>query len=336
VSTAARVPSPNSETLLKIIRMQTQIAKLGLDLGGVMSFVCDHAPRLTNASGAIIELAEGEDMVYRAASGASASALGLRLQRKGSLSGLCIDSGTVLNCADSELDQRVDREACRHVGLRSMLVSPLKHLGINVGVLKVLASETNAFAEDDVHVLELMSELIAAAMFHAAKYETNELYLKATHDVLTGLPNRALFHDRLRQSIEMAKRASTAVGVLNVDMDGLKPINDAHGHRAGDAAIKEAAQRMRASARKTDTVARMGGDEFAIILPNIRGPADADTQSTRLRERVRAPFEFEGRALSLDVSIGAVIFPHDGSNMLELLDRADERMYEMKRAKRAG
>jgi diguanylate cyclase (GGDEF)-like protein len=147
--------------------------------------------------------------------------------------------------------------------------------------------------------------------------------------------DRALFHDRLRQAIEMAKRSSGAVGILNLDMDGLKPINDTYGHRAGDAAIKAAAERMKASVRKTDTVARMGGDEFAIILAGIRGPADADIQSARLRERVRAPFAFEDRPLSLDVSIGAVIYPHDGGDMMDLLDRADERMYALKRARHA-
>jgi diguanylate cyclase (GGDEF)-like protein len=325
---------PSAAILLEIVRAQTEIVKLGLDVGGVMAFVTEHVQQLTRANGAVIELAEGDEMVYRSASGVAAAQLGLRLKRQGSLSGLCVDEGKVLRCDDSELDPRVNRNACRRVGLRSMLVTPLKHLDTNVGVLKVMAPTVAAFSDKDVRVLELMSELVAAAMFHAAKYGQSELYLQATHDALTGLPNRALFYDRLRQSLHLAERSSATLGILNLDMDGLKPINDRCGHRAGDAAIKEVAARMNKAARRSDTVARVGGDEFAVILPGIRGRADAEIHCARLAEQVRAPFEFEGRRLALEVSVGLAVFPEDGSEMTALIDRADQAMYEAKRSRK--
>lgn len=109
-------------------------------------------------------------MVYRAACGSAESQLGPRLKRAGSLSGLCVETGNALRCDNAETDTRVDREACRRVGLLSMLVAPLTHHDTVVGALKVISRHVNAFGDDDLEILELMSELIAAAMFHAAQY----------------------------------------------------------------------------------------------------------------------------------------------------------------------
>lgn len=175
-------------------------------------------------------------------------------------------------------------------------------------------------------------------MFHAARNEANELYLRATHDALTGLPNRALFYDRLRQSMHTALRANGRLGILNIDMDGLKPINDGHGHRAGDAALREIATRMLGAVRRSDTVARVGGDEFAVILPNVGGRDDVDAQRVRLAQQVGEPFEFEGRPLALGVSVGAALLPDDGTDMNALIEHADQAMYEAKRMRgpRAG
>lgn len=324
----------DNATLLEIIKAQSDIAKLGLDLGGVMAYVAERTEQLTRAQGAVVELAEGEDMVYRAASGNVAALLGLRLARETSLSGLCVREGEILRCADSETDPRVDREACRRAGLRSMIVTPLKHLETTVGVLKVTNSEVDAFNDADIRTLSLMSELIAAAMFHAARHETSELYRRATHDALTGLPNRALFYDRLRQSVDLALRSSGALGVLNLDMDGLKPINDRYGHRAGDAAIRETATRIARHSRRVDTAARVGGDEFAVILPGIAGRMDAEAYSRRLVDTVSEPFEFEGHRIDLGVSVGVAILPEDGTEMTALIEYADRSMYETKRERK--
>jgi GGDEF domain-containing protein len=280
------------KVLIEIIRAQTEIAKLGLDLGGVIAFVAERVQQLTDAGGAIVELAEGDDMVYRAAAGMAQHQLGLRLKRQGSLSGLCVEQGQPLQCDDSETDPRVDREACRRVGLRSMVCAPLNHNGTTVGVLKIASPVANAFNEPHIQILNLMSELIAAAMFHAVKYETSELYHQATHDALTGLANRALFYDRLRQCIALAQRKSSQVGILNLDMDGLKPINDQLGHRAGDAAIREVANRISRNSREADTVARLGGDEFGVILPEVDERDSAVSLARRISSEIRLPFQF--------------------------------------------
>lgn len=326
--------SPN--TLLEVIKIQTEIARMGLDLGAVMQLVTQRTQELTKSAGAIVELAEGEEMIYRAAAGIAEPQLGLRLKRSGSLSGQCVHEGQILRCDDSESDPRVDREACRKVGLRSMIVVPLKHNDATVGVLKVVSPSINAFSDDDIQLLGLMSELIASAMFHAVKYESNELYYRATHDSLTGLANRALFFDRLRLSLAQGSRHGDQMGILSIDMDGLKPINDLLGHRAGDAALKEVGARLSDACRKNDTVARVGGDEFGIILSRVHGRGNAEEKCQQLTEKIGLPFQFENRIINLGASIGLALYPEDGKSVDELIETADQSMYENKRERKMG
>lgn len=325
---------PSNDRLLGVIQTQTDVAGLGLDLGAVMALVAARAQELTGASGAVIELAEGDEMVYRAATGVAEPHLGMRLRRADSLSGRCIQDGTALRCDDSESDDRVDREACRRVGLRSMIVMPLRHHDQVVGVLKVLAPNPAAFDGGDMEVLELMSGLVAAAMFHSAQYGTSALFHRATHDPLTGLPNRALFFDRLRHCLVLADRARRRFAVLSLDMDGLKEINDHHGHRCGDHALRELADRLRQATRASDIAARLGGDEFGIVLCEVRDREAVHAHSSRLVGRVCGSFVFGATTIALEASVGAALFPEDGETIEALLDVADAGMYARKRARR--
>ncbi|BFM38890.1 sensor domain-containing diguanylate cyclase [Synechocystis sp. LKSZ1] len=326
-------PVPTPAQFLAIIRTQTDIVKLGLYLDRVMALVSERSLVITPGMGAVIELVEGEEMVYRATAGSLSPMLGFRLDRKTSLSGLCIASGKALCCEDSETDDRVDREACRRVGLRSMVVVPLLHEGEAVGVLKVCASEPFAFSQTDVYLLGLMSELTAAAMFYATKYGGDELFRQATTDYLTGLANRALFLDHLRCGLAECRREGRGLTVLMIDMDGLKFINDTYGHSAGDAAIREMAQCIALEARESDTAARLGGDEFAVILPKVQDSSSAQQVATRIIQRCQKSFWFEGKALNIGASVGAATYPADGSLPETLMETADQRMYEAKRAR---
>lgn len=326
---------PGASQLLAVIHTQTEIAKLGLDLEGVMSLVAERAQAVTGANGAVIELAEGNDMVYRAVAGAAAGMLGIRLRRDQSLSGLCVVLASTLHCDDCETDERVDREACRRVGLRSMVVVPLIHHGAAVGALKVFSSKLAAFGASEIKVLGLMSELIAAAMFHATRFGSDELFRQATRDHLTGLANRALFMDRLRQGIAEAKREGRRLAVVMLDMDGLKPINDRHGHRAGDAAIKELADRVVRQIRQTDTVARLGGDEFAIVLARVEDRDSALLVVDRIAQSCGQPLSFEAQTLPMGASVGMALYPEDGETAESLLEQADQTMYVAKRNKKS-
>ncbi len=322
---------PSNEKLLEVIAIQTEVARLGLDLGGLMGLVVQRTLGLVGADGAAVELAEGSEMVYRAASGMAQGSLGLRLRRDSSLSGLCMTEGRALLCDDALTDPRADRAACLKLGIRSILLVPLRHQGETVGVLKAMSRRAAQFDGSDQAVLELLSGLVGAAMYFAARYAPNELFHQATHDGLTDLPNRALFLDRLRASLSQATRDRQPLAVMVLDMNGLKPINDHFGHRAGDAALLEFSRRLSAGVRQSDTAARLGGDEFGVLLRPLAADGGLEATMKRLGQQINGSFQFEGRTLCFGASMGAARFPEDGTDFSQLIDLADRRMYEHKR-----
>lgn len=159
-----RARSHQLKRLQRIIDAQTVIVQSDLDLAGFMQMIVDTLQELTDAKGAVIEFVENEWMVYRCASGLIAQYVGLRLLREGSLSGKCVEAKQALCCMDAELDDRVDREACRRIGVRSMICSPLYQSGTPIGVLKVMSDQVSGFDEDDVQTLDLLAGVLGAAM----------------------------------------------------------------------------------------------------------------------------------------------------------------------------
>ena len=151
----------------------------------------------------------------------------------------------------------------------------------------------------------------------------------ALHDVLTGLPNRSLFDDRFRLALVQAERLERPLALLFLDLDRFKPVNDELGHAAGDFLLSRAADRLRLGLRSGDTVARFGGDEFVVLLPNV-GRGDAVAVAEKLRAAVGAPLSFEGHEISVTASIGIAIFPEDGCRSDELLRKADAALYRAK------
>ncbi len=327
---------PSRDQLIAIIHTQTEIARQGLDLAQVMGVVVERTLELIEADGAAIELSDGEHMVYRAVSGIAAGQLGLRLGLGSSLSGLCVRTGEVQRCLDTELDPRVDQASCRSLNIRSMLIIPLQHAGCVVGVLKVMFRNVAGFKPSDEAVLGLLAEVLGASMFFAQQFAADDLYYRATHDQMTGLANRALFFDRVRSELARVKREGSAFGLLMLDMDGLKAINDGLGHRAGDAALCEVGQRLQQALRQSDLLARLGGDEFGILLLSADGLHGLQEGCERLHAAVAQPFQFEEQWLSLGISIGAVRAPEAGVSLEDLLEQADRAMYQNKRVRKGG
>jgi diguanylate cyclase (GGDEF)-like protein/PAS domain S-box-containing protein len=153
----------------------------------------------------------------------------------------------------------------------------------------------------------------------------------AHFDMLTGLPNRMLLHDRLEQAIAVAERQHQHFALLFIDLDGFKPVNDTHGHAVGDEVLKLVGQRLGMLIRGMDTVARLGGDEFVVILTDIRTKENAGRVAEKIIRELSVPYEVEGRTLSLSASIGASIYPGDETAAKDLLRTADEAMYQAKR-----
>jgi diguanylate cyclase (GGDEF)-like protein/PAS domain S-box-containing protein len=150
------------------------------------------------------------------------------------------------------------------------------------------------------------------------------------HDPLTGLPNRRLLQDRMEQAFTLARRNKTQVAILLVDLDRFKVINDVHGHRAGDEVLREVANRLRGCVREADTVARHGGDEFVVLLPELQRTLDATRVADKIVEAVAAPVAVESLEFKVGASIGISVYPADGQESDTLLRLADQAMYRMK------
>lgn len=158
----------------------------------------------------------------------------------------------------------------------------------------------------------------------------------AHYDMLTGLPNRCLLLDRLKLATELVAREGVRMGVLYLDLDGFKSINDTLGHDAGDALLKMAAQRMKGCVRAVDTVARIGGDEFVIIVPDIRHIEDVAGIARKVLAALSQPYELNGAPVIAKPSIGISVYPDDHIDGAVLLKHADAAMYEVKQTRRGG
>jgi diguanylate cyclase (GGDEF)-like protein/PAS domain S-box-containing protein len=158
----------------------------------------------------------------------------------------------------------------------------------------------------------------------------------ALHDPLTGLPNRSLLADRVNGAIERARRGGTRVGVLMIDLDHFKHVNDSLGHPVGDEVLKAVAERLGATVRQVDTVARMGGDEFVVVLDGLAGSEDAVTVADKIRAAFTGGIQAGGHALHLTPSIGIALYPEHGTDLAALLKNADAAMYETKARGRNG
>ncbi len=238
---------------------------------------------------------------------------------------------------------------------KSFLFLPLSIENNVIGVLTVQSYAKESYTPRDLRFLTALAPYVAIALENSLIHlrlealnrelqgekeqlekATHQISYLANHDSLTGLPNRRLLFELLRKSFEIARRSGTKVGILFVDLDDFKPINDRFGHLAGDQALVEISGRLRSALRASDTVARVGGDEFVAVLNDVHGKADVESAARKVLEICGAPMEFQGVPCQVGASMGIALFPDDGDSLEGLLQRADSAMYTIKHASKKG
>jgi len=235
------------------------------------------------------------------------------------------------------VDERIDAES-----LRSRLRQP--DPGIPIPLVQRCRDGTMLNVEAIGHRLSLDGAALLAFTIsdvtvkrlveHQQRKKQQQLDHLAHHDPLTGLPNRLYFAQYLPAAIEEARRANTILAVLFLDLDRFKHVNDSHGHEAGDHLLQEVARRVRNAVRKEDTVVRMGGDEFIVVLQSLKDFELIGVMASRINEALRAPIVVDGHRLVTTASIGVGLFPRDGNDMGELMRHSDTAMYQAKESGR--
>ncbi|MBI4377851.1 MAG: diguanylate cyclase [Nitrospinae bacterium] len=182
--------------------------------------------------------------------------------------------------------------------------------------------------EEDITMLRIISEVIGTAI--ARKRSAELISHMAYHDNLTGLPNRNLLHDRLQVALNQARHHKRTLAILMFDLDHFKTVNDTLGHQIGDLLLKAVAERLKRCVREGDTICRMGGDEFIIVLPEIAHAHDASVVAEKIRDAIAQPFQIEGHGINITISIGVSIYPQDTDTIDDLIKMVDIAMYQSK------
>ncbi|RFC33985.1 MAG: diguanylate cyclase (GGDEF) domain-containing protein [Candidatus Nitrotoga sp. LAW] len=238
-----------------------------------------------------------------------------------------IQKKTPIVCNNFDADPKLTHwhiEALQR-GYRSMGIFPLIGDDQLVGIFTLYASEPNFFDMEEIKLLTELTANISYALEYLKKEE--KLNYLAYHDVLTGLPSRTLLHDRLVQALTNSHRHKDKLGVLFIDLDNFKNVNDSLGHHVGDMLLKQVAAMFSACMREGDTVARLGGDEFVVILDSITSENDAWMVSQKILKFMTEPLTIEGHELLVTCSIGIALYPKDGEDAKALLQSADGALY---------
>ena len=214
-------------------------------------------------------------------------------------------------------------------GAPSSLGVPLSSQNGTIGALLVKSSGGERYTEYDRELLQFVSAQVAAAI--ERKQLQARLEYMARYDQLTRLPNRGFLQERLKDALARARRECGHLALLYVDLDKFKQVNDSFGHAVGDLLLQEVARRLQQCVRETDTVARIGGDEFVILLEHLQQPEHANRVADKIRSLLGEPVPWEGCDLSIVPSIGIALYPENGEEAQQLFKHADEAMYGVKR-----
>ena len=309
-----------SKTLSATLNME-ELLRLALHLIGRSLHVDAYSLMLLDEA--------GERLVVKAAFGLPEDgALGLTLRLGEGISGLVAQTGQAMLVPDVSAEPRFLEQESFRLQRGSFICVPLRIKGREViGVLSAQKPEPHGFSLGDLDLFQAVANQVAAALENAQLYQrTKEL---STRDDLTGLFNRRHFFDNLEKEVQRARRYRRVFSLILLDLDDFKSYNDTHGHLKGDEALKELARLLLASTRRADIVARFGGEEFVVLLPEINAQGAAV-----VGEKIRAAAEqypFAGCSTQpggkMTVTLGLATYPGDSEDGLELVDLADRAMY---------
>ena len=221
-------------------------------------------------------------------------------------------------------------------GLASCWSEPIiNRRGEVLGTFAIYQQQIAEPSAEDIKLIEESAYLAEIAIerkwaLEALRESEERHRIMAQHDSLTGLPNRALFADRLEQALSYCKRHQRALAVMLLDLDKFKPVNDQYGHALGDELLKQVAKRLLSAVRTSDTVARIGGDEFVILLHQIDDTEQANVVSEKIQKALSDIFLINEQFIQIGCSIGTAFYPLDSNDLRELTQIADQRMYRNK------
>jgi diguanylate cyclase (GGDEF)-like protein len=238
---------------------------------------------------------------------------------------------------DPIADAALAAELASH-GVRDALIAPLRQAdGALIGYLLAgnRLGDHRTFQRDDLKLFEALANHASVSLenrhlIDRLRLEAADKEHQALHDALTGLPNRLLFHQRVEQALARSANLTQKVGVMLLDLDRFKEVNDTLGHHNGDLLLQEIGERLRRTIRAGDTVARLGGDEFAVLLPELSGAEAAVAAANGIRHALERPFSIGEVTLDVGASIGIAVWPDHGEDAVTLLQRADVAMYAAK------
>lgn len=316
---------PSPERLLAVIELQNAILAAGMNGDEIMRIVAERASTITAATGGLIGLVEGDEIVYRVAVGSVTPALGSRVPRTGSLAGACISERKPTKIDDATTDERVDPALRTQAAARSFVCVPLLYGEHAVGVLEVVSAKTYGFTDVDVETLPLFAQIVAIALHRTYTYPRPRY--DSTHDALTGLANRKAFEERLGAELGRNRRYGHSFSLAMLDLDGLENINDRLGQAAGDEVLREIATILRKHTRVIDACFRLSSDEFAIVMPgtSLEG-------AKILAERFRGHIS-EAKLSDVTASFGVVEALEETPE--ELVMRASRELEDDKKSRRA-
>jgi len=281
-----------------------------------------------------------------------------KLDFQRSFAGYCIKrrETVFMNDGEAEYTRYIEGKRISHgTPAESLVFIPLTIEDRAIGVLTVQSYAKGAYSEKNRVLLEALAPYVAIAiengLIHDRLEELNRVISSekselekaakrishlANHDSLTGLPNRRLLFELLQKSFDIAGRSGSRVGVLYIDLDDFKPINDRYGHFAGDRALVAVAERLSGILRASDTLARVGGDEFIAVLTNVRDRSDIELVARKILEGCLEPLPLPGMDCRVGLSMGIAVYPDDSRSIEELVSLADASMYRVKRERKHG